>query len=1022
MEISFTAVVVPSTNLASKQYVSVGVLYDSETFLWVGQQEITTSPQTETFTNTGQVLNIPSSLALGQHDLIELELTITQPFTDLSVSAFNSLGYEDTLHLGDPVAVLGGSFSCSEASKWEVVRGQSISRKSVGKIDLSYKNLMNLDMSHSSSNSANKVNIKIPITAMAEATPGQYAFTVGMEIGTDTVVSSTQDITITDQTLSLSPSSGSTTGTAYPLNSPLYPGGSAAFVIWLSVPAGETFQLKVIGSISHTVLGVYIHEAGLCAGFNSLFLLSSGNSYDADFGTITNVDSSPTTVKVALAFKLDPAVSPGSILETVQIDGKDYTLTGTIEAAPAVGEVTGTGEGLGPTSFNTMFGAGMRNVLTIPATVLDKQLTFMTYAEPGITEFDVRVCRLEVEDVGLGLPCTYPNQDPLVAGPRTVYSKSSADRLFDDVGKIELGSTCPADISSIENSRQLAISFIYEIPPQTVPSVNYKLNGGLYVDQTALWTSSYSLTTSATEVTDVEGWNSQTLLTPYLTARTDHTTVKISQPFPVRFVMKLSPYTRGSLQFKVKSGANAAICKIKVLQIGRNLACAQKPEGFSDKYFQTSIFYQKRHQLDGEARLVFDGLTNYGSREMQTNMFADDDSIELEVYFTAIGNVTLQSEVNSVSKSVEIGAVEEKPESGGSLDFQFVKIPSTDDNTLYLKTSKTVGILIDVPVDYNSLVRVKFADKSFSELVNFCSIIVTRVGSNLPCINQQQRAIFPNKTESSLLKLDDNGNPRAYKELYLDLTVCYYPHSDDLQENQFQLELNLRPSSKAAGGETVTIEAVTNVGGAETSKEITLQISAAVPDFVTADNTSYAEVLQNSTTPIYAAPGEKVWVPFNITVPREATIPLELAVLTQNLPDAIDRNGDDVTAVLTLHDVRLSDEGAGINVCCLNSLVDPFILYDPTFLKTENLTTFMQMDSLTMNLGYVTNKVFAFRSELRPGLRSVETTYLLQARLQSQSRGHVHCGGACPDVRPQRDTERDDMERQAGSQQWRGES
>ena len=125
---------------------------------------------------------------------------------------------------------------------------------------------------------------------------------------------------------------------------------------------------------------------------------------------------------------------------------------------------------------------------------------------------------------------------------------------------------------------------------------------------------------------------------------------------------------------------------------------------------------------------------------------------------------------------------------------------------------------------------------------------------------------------------------------------------------------------------------------------------------------------------------------------------------------------------MTLHDLRFSDDGAGINVCCSGGLVDPFILYNPTFLKTENLTTFMQMDSLTMNLGYVTNKVFAFRSELRPGLRSVETTYLLQARLQSQSRGHVHCGGACPDVRPQRDTERDDMERQAGSQQWRGES
>ena len=64
---------------------------------------------------------------------------------------------------------------------------------------------------------------------------------------------------------------------------------------------------------------------------------------------------------------------------------------------------------------------------------------------------------------------------------------------------------------------------------------------------------------------------------------------------------------------------------------------------------------------------------------------------------------------------------------------------------------------------------------------------------------------------------------------------------------------------------------------------------------------------------------------------------------------------------MTVHDVRLSDEGAGMNICCLNKLVDPFILYDPKFLKTENLTTFMQLDSLTIDLGHVTNNVFAFR-------------------------------------------------------------
>ena len=66
-------------------------------------------------------------------------------------------------------------------------------------------------------------------------------------------------------------------------------------------------------------------------------------------------------------------------------------------------------------------------------------------------------------------------------------------------------------------------------------------------------------------------------------------------------------------------------------------------------------------------------------------------------------------------------------------------------------------------------------------------------------------------------------------------------------------------------------------------------------------------------------------------------------------------------AVMTVHDIRFSDDGAGINVCCTGNLVDPFIFYHPTFRRSENLTSFMQLDSITMDLGYVRNNLFAFR-------------------------------------------------------------
>lgn len=58
---------------------------------------------------------------------------------------------------------------------------------------------------------------------------------------------------------------------------------------------------------------------------------------------------------------------------------------------------------------------------------------------------------------------------------------------------------------------------------------------------------------------------------------------------------------------------------------------------------------------------------------------------------------------------------------------------------------------------------------------------------------------------------------------------------------------------------------------------------------------------------------------------------------------------------MTIHDVRFSDEGSGINVCCMSSIVDPWKVYGSVISKSSRLSSFMQQDSVIMNLGYVTN-------------------------------------------------------------------
>ena len=57
---------------------------------------------------------------------------------------------------------------------------------------------------------------------------------------------------------------------------------------------------------------------------------------------------------------------------------------------------------------------------------------------------------------------------------------------------------------------------------------------------------------------------------------------------------------------------------------------------------------------------------------------------------------------------------------------------------------------------------------------------------------------------------------------------------------------------------------------------------------------------------------------------------------------------------MTLHEVRFSDVKFGINVCCLEA-------YDVIFSRSDRLNSFMQMDSLTVNLGNVTNTGYTVR-------------------------------------------------------------
>ena len=949
LELSFKAILVDTPAKEEKQYVSVGVLYDNEQFLWVAHTEIETSINT-TVEYPVDVKNtqVPSPLNKGETELIEVEVFVTNPSADLIFSFFNPLGFGDVFNLGTPKLTVGASFGCNNPDNWKLATSPSISRKSIGKVEYKYEGLINTDESHDVSNDANKIVITVPITAMDEEdAPGQYAFTVGVQVGTVDVITVTRDIIVTDDTHTKSPQSGQTSGAISLINDgQVYPGSAALFELSITVPKEVTFDLQLSFDNWDELAPAQaiIKDAGMCGGFDRLQISNPAQS----FGVIKNFDTgSPTTVVVHIAMQVvDTAQDGDTLTMKVEVDGKEYTTSVGVTATPSQLSLKGVGSNLGFDILNTGFETGIKSEIIIPSTMIGKDITFEVFPDLDVTDFDLRLCRLEVERIGTGLPCIAKASD----GTSASISKSSDTRLFDDHGIINLGTTCPAGLSDLDST--LSISFIYQLPPQDTikDSTEITVNGGLYLKDSSLWVTSNTVTTATAAHASLESWEPGYNNTKaYIGVRKNEADVPLGNPFYLRYVIKTQPKTRGKMEFKVLTYAGISVCQLKVLKIGRNMACAQKPEGYTDKYLQTDLAYSDQFKVSSYATLTFDGLTNFGETEMEPNLYADDNTIEIGAFFrfTDPSASTIDATFTGADKRIaritpSDTTQDDKNDPG--LDFTWVTVNEGEEG-MFMSLPRILGISVTVPSEFKwPTVKIQFADKDFSKKIQFCGVHVTKQGLNVPCIDFATLPTFPN--DSSLIEVDDLGNAINYKEIYLDLSVCHYPMSKDPEESKFQVEITFKATDAAADGDVITLEA--SVDGGSTTKETSIIMAAVQPDFVTISNTTYATIEEN-TTVIEAGPGEKVWVSFDILVPR-ATIPLELAAMTPSV---------DGKAVMTIEGIRFAE--SGINICCTGSMVDPNKVYKPKFEKNENTTSFMQKDSLLIDLGIVTNGGYTFR-------------------------------------------------------------
>ena len=168
--------------------------------------------------------------------------------------------------------------------------------------------------------------------------------------------------------------------------------------------------------------------------------------------------------------------------------------------------------------------------------------------------------------------------------------------------------------------------------------------------------------------------------------------------------------------------------------------------------------------------------------------------------------------------------------------------------------------------------KIRFADKDFSKKITLCSLHVTKVGKNLPCFSGGKSPIsdngnsvlsqyyhsatqgtVPMLNETSKVEIDDLGNPRFYKEMTININLCQYDFEGEPNENKFQVEFTFKANGDAADGDVINIE--TEIVDLENDdslviKELALGISETlIPDLLVS-NTSFPQVMENTTTDI----------------------------------------------------------------------------------------------------------------------------------------------------------------------------
>ena len=941
----------------SKYAIVTGVAYNNEDIILIGQTELTASISKTTFPADGLIDSLPSQVDQGDSFLMKSTITITHPSPTLIIKVKILEGFDDKFHFGKMSVIFGSSFVCLEQETWKYEYEKNYDRTAIVKIKLTIPMLFNKELTRDTALDANKIQISVPVTVLQGIdVQGTYSLAMGAMVDVTDVWSSTSTIEVSSNVKSTDSTSSPSSVTSELVSDVVYPGSSALFKLTVDISSSDTGDLTTIISCSDadvTASSVLIVDTGLCGGvlLDDVSSTLDGDELTVVFANCKNLDTATTQVILNIAFSTSATVAKGStIAVTASVGG--ISATGTLEFTTFAGDyefgkMTVVGKSLGFENENLYPDTeiGMSATITVPANVQKSSIMLETTSSIKDNALDIKICKLEITSVGYGLPCI----KELSHVPH--LNKSDETSEFKDLGFIALDNTCPASIPD-QNKNSFQVDLVYSLPiqPSFADGIEVSPALGIWNQPSTLFAAITAKSTSSSPLTQFEYSTKENAdgsnIDPYLGSLHTDQPLWEDVVWHTRYVAKLPPRTRGPLTFTALSDTSQGsvkICRLVVKRIGRNMPCAQKPEGYLGDFNPSRIDYG--YQTSPNTANLYMGIVSNWGTSMVQDLYADDDAIEIHSFYKHISGsvapsfkMTFNGEktVKDIS-TVSTGSA--KPENLLSLNPAFESVLAGDVlGTAFKGVPKVVGLKLTVPSGFKGNVVAEFKNPDFSsKKFDFCDIKLTKAGLNCPCVER-----ISSYDASNIV----DGFPEAAT---INLELVHYPYSNEPTENEVYVELTLRFPADYPG-----TDASIDVSIAKTSESSSLTLDVSDPDASFGDqpNAEFAIGTHDSQLMYTANTADKIWIAFNISIPRNSMIPLSLVVVTPSL---------DGRAVMTIEDARFKETGT--NICCINENVDLEHMFNSTIGQTSNVTTFMQQDILEIDMGYVLNGHFSERRE-----------------------------------------------------------